>query len=94
MQTERFKNHPTHEGVGALAPSVVKSTNLAFGKSVRASSSYDDNFRPEYAVDDNNGTLWRPCGMGQEWLEIDLGRPNRYKRSGHNLNMALSSINT
>ena len=34
----------------------------------------DDNFRPEYAVDDNNGTLWRPRGMGQEWLEIDLGR--------------------
>ena len=34
----------------------------------------DHNFRPEYAVDDNNGTLWRPRGMGQEWLEIDLGR--------------------
>ena len=41
---------------------------------MRASSSYDDNFRPEYAVDDNNGTLWHPRGMGQEWLEIDLGR--------------------
>ena len=68
---------PTHDGVGALAPSVVKSTNLAFGKSVRASSSYDDNFRPEYAVDGNNGTLWRPRGMGQEWLEIDLGRPQQ-----------------
>ena len=27
---------PTHDGVGALAPSVVKSANLAFGKSVRA----------------------------------------------------------
>lgn len=65
---------PTHDGVGALAPSVVKSTNLAFGKHVRASSSYDDNFRPEYAVDDNNGTLWRPRSMGQEWIEIDLGR--------------------
>lgn len=68
---------PTHDGVGALAPSVVKSNNLASGKSVRASSSYDDNFRPEYAVDDNNGTLWRPRGMGQEWLEIDLGRPQQ-----------------
>lgn len=44
---------------------------------MRASSSYDDNFRPEYAVDDNNGTLWRPRGMGQEWLEIDLGRPQQ-----------------
>lgn len=27
---------------------------------------------PEYAVDDNNGTLWRPKTMGQEWIEIDL----------------------
>lgn len=65
---------PTHEGVGALAPSVVKSPNLALGKSVRASSYYDDNFLPQYAVDDNNGTLWRPRSMGQEWIEIDLGR--------------------
>lgn len=64
---------PTHKGVGALAPSVVKSENLALGDGVRASSCYDDNFRAEYAVDDNNGTLWRPRGMGQEWLEIDLG---------------------
>ena len=64
---------PTHKGVGALAPSVVKSENLALGAGVRASSCYDDNFRAEYAVDDNNGTLWRPRGMGQECLEIDLG---------------------
>ena len=64
---------PTHKGVGALALSVVKSENLALGAGVRASSCYDDNFRAEYAVDDNNGTLWRPRGMGQEWLEIDLG---------------------
>ena len=64
---------PTHKGVGALAPSAVKSENLALGAGVRASSCYDDNFRAEYAVDDNNGTLWRPRGMGQEWLEIDLG---------------------
>ncbi len=64
---------PSHKGVVALAPSVVKSENLALGAGVRASSCYDDNFRAEYAVDDNNGTLWRPRGMGQEWLEIDLG---------------------
>ncbi len=64
---------PTHDGVGALAPSTVQSKNLAYQKTVRASSFYDDNFRPELAVDDNNGTLWRPRGMGQEWIEIDLG---------------------
>lgn len=64
---------PTHDGIGALAPFMVKSKNLASGKAVRASSFYDENFRPELAVDDNNGTLWRPRGMGQEWIEIDLG---------------------
>ena len=64
---------PTHKGVGALAPSVVKSENLALGAGVRASSCYEDNFRAENAVDDNNRTMWRPHGMGQEWLEIDLG---------------------
>ena len=64
---------PTHDGIGALAPSVVKSKNLALGAKVRASSFYDADFCPEYAVDDNNGTLWRPRGMGQEWIEMDLG---------------------
>ena len=64
---------PTHDGIGALAPSVVKSKNLALGAKVRASSFYDADFCPEYAVDDNNGTLWRPRGMGQEWIEVDLG---------------------
>ena len=51
----------------------MKSKNLALGAKVRASSFYDADFRPEYAVDDNNGTLWRPRGMGQEWIEMDLG---------------------
>lgn len=68
---------PTHEGVGALASSVIKGQNLAYGKHVTASSHYDDNFLPSYAVDDNNGTLWRPAGMGQEWIEIDLGRSEK-----------------
>ena len=64
---------PTHDGIGALASSEEKSKNLALGAKVRASSFYDADFRPEYAVDDNNGTLWRPRGMGQEWIEMDLG---------------------
>lgn len=64
---------PTHEGVKNLGKSNIKGKNLAYKKRVKASSFYDDNFRPEYAVDDNNGTLWRPEGMGQEWIEIDLG---------------------
>lgn len=63
----------SHTGIDFGLPSTADSQNLAFEKKVRASSAYDDNFKPEYAVDDNNGTLWRPAGMGQEWIEIDLG---------------------
>lgn len=70
---------PTHKGVGFLGKNSVKSKNLAFGKKVTASSYYDDNSIPQYAVDDNNGTLWRPKGMGQEWLEIDLGKPENIR---------------
>ncbi len=70
---------PTHDGVGPLAPSVLTSANLALGARVTASSFYDDDFLPEYAVDDNNGTLWRPRGMGQEWIEIDLGSMQKIK---------------
>lgn len=62
----------SHSGVKAFAPSVLKSENLAYRKPVKVSSYYDYNFLPEYAVDDNNGTLWRPRTMGQEWIEIDL----------------------
>lgn len=68
------KISPTHDGVGLLAPSVVKSRNLALGCPVTASSFYDEDFLPDFAVDDNNGTLWRPRGMESEWLCIDLGK--------------------
>ena len=70
---------PTHSGIGYLGRPAVSQRNLAFGKKVKASSGYDDNFKPEYAVDDNNGTLWRPAGMGQEWIEIDLGKKERIR---------------
>ena len=63
--------------VGDWPPPLLNQTTSPLVKACAPSSSYDDNFRPEYAVDDNNGTLWRPRGMGQEWLEIDLGRPQQ-----------------
>lgn len=69
----------THKGVGRLGKSVLTSPNLAYGKPVKVSSYYDKNFLPEYAVDDNNGTLWRPRTMGQEWIEIDLQRTETIK---------------
>lgn len=70
---------PTHDGIGLLAPSVIRSRNLALDCKVEASSYYDDDFMPSYAVDDNNGTLWRPKGTGSEWLKIDLGKTQKIK---------------
>ncbi len=77
---------PTHSGVGPLAENVESSTNLAFTRAVEADSHYVDSFRkhayrPEYAVDDNNATLWRPADnkMGHE-LTIDLGSIQTVRR--------------
>ena len=68
---------PTHDGIGNLGENVVKSSNIALNCKVKASSYYDKDFLPQYAVDDNNGTLWRPVTDGQEWLELDLGKVNK-----------------
>ena len=77
---------PSHQGVGLLAPNTEPSKNLAFCKPVKADSFYKDTlrgqeYRPEYAVDDNNATLWRPADnkMGH-WLTVDLGAPTRIRR--------------
>ena len=51
---------PTHNAQNVdLFKGNSKYRNLAFGAKVTASSYYDDWFRPEYAVDDNNATLWK-----------------------------------
>ena len=70
---------PTHSGVlpDALCRKKAKRTarNLAFGAQVTASSVLSKDFRAEYAVDDNNGTLWRPANnQGTAWLQLDLGK--------------------
>ena len=71
---------PKHNGIGYLAESTNPFENLAYNKNVKASSYYNDDFRPEYVVDDNNATLWRPKTCGKEWLEIDLGSAQNVKR--------------
>ena len=59
--------------------------NLAYGAKVSASSYYDDWFRPEYAVDDNNATLWKARHTSwdpvphSEWIQIDLGRKMQFR---------------
>ena len=83
---------PTHnaQGVPFLIPQTTKQANdqtpnIAFGAKVTASSYYDEWFKPEYAVDDNNATLWKArhsnWGRGShqdEWLQIDLGKVEKF----------------
>lgn len=80
---------PTHNALNVdLFKGKTKYKNLAHGAKVTASSFYDDWFKPEYAVDDNNATLWkaRRCIWDspksstphEEWLQIDLGRSMKF----------------
>ncbi|TKC08060.1 glycoside hydrolase family 43 [Pedobacter polaris] len=74
------KINPTHEGVGYLAKNSNPHTNLAFKAKVKASSFYSDDFKPSFAVDDNNGTLWKPKNnTSASWLELDLGSVKNVK---------------
>ena len=71
---------PTHDGV---LPRSVRNMptreNLAFGAKTSASSFYSDDFRPQYATDDNNATLWRPATCnGKDYLQIDLGEEKEF----------------
>ena len=67
---------PSHSGV--LPRSVADKPvlkNLAFGAKATASSYYSEDFRPAYATDDNNATLWKPATCtGEDYLQIDLGQ--------------------
>ena len=71
---------PTHDAQGVDLFKTQSSRNLALNAKVTASSYYDEWFRPEYAVDDNNATLWKATKSNwdgkrhDEWLLIDLGR--------------------
>ena len=75
---------PTHNAQGVTLFKPQTSRNLALGVKVTASSYYDDWFSPEYAVDDNNATLWKAAKSNwngkhhDEWLQIDLGRKQKF----------------
>ncbi|WP_413669018.1 family 43 glycosylhydrolase [Mucilaginibacter sp. Mucisp86] len=66
---------PTHLGVGLLGKSTINTLDEAYQKKVTASSYYNENYKPSFAVDNNNGTLWKPADNGAKpvWLTIDLG---------------------
>lgn len=73
-----------HEGVGFLQKNAQPAKNLAIGGAVKASSSYSHHFKPEYAIDENNATLWRakslPEAGANEWIEVDLRKVHPVKR--------------
>lgn len=76
---------PTHDGV--LPVSLQKKAqknvakNLAYQARVTVSSVLGDDFKAEYAVDDNNATLWRPANnLGASWLQIDLGKVQKFNQ--------------
>ncbi|MCX6345096.1 MAG: family 43 glycosylhydrolase [Armatimonadetes bacterium] len=75
------KLEPTHSGVGYLAPSTKKDTNLALGKTTTASSYAGADYIPAYAADENNGTLWKASSYTYpQWLQVDLGQTYTIKR--------------
>lgn len=86
---------PTHNGIGYLAENSISYRNLAYLSDVSASSYYhlsspptrfesegiNHSYLPEFATDDNNGTLWKAeDGRLPQILTIDLGKKNNIKR--------------
>ena len=70
----------SHDGIGNLQP-LTTGENIAFGKPVTASSYYSEDYKPQYATDDNNGTLWRPkTTNGGEWIQVDLQETKKISR--------------
>jgi len=76
---------PTHNAQNvAIGGKWKGELNLALGALVTASSYYDEWFKPEYAVDDNNGTLWKARHTNwdptqhDEWLQVDLGKVQKF----------------
>lgn len=73
---------PTHTGIGLLGKNSNPYPNQAYLKKVTASSFYNQDFKPEYAVDNNNGTLWKPAtnSTAPASLTIELGKTISVKR--------------
>jgi len=76
------KLEPTHTGIGLLGKNSNPYPNQAYLKKVTASSYYSEDYKPEFAVDNNNGTLWKPANnsTANASLKIDLGKLTKVKR--------------
>ena len=76
------KVKPTHTGIGYLGENTNPFDNLLFQKAIKASSCYSEEFKPQFAVDDNNGTLWKAkTNILPQTLDIDLGLVKRIQRT-------------
>ena len=86
---------PDHIGIGYLGKNSIPYPNLAFQAKVTASSYYhllappnryattgiDYAYLPQYATDDNNGTIWKASsGSLPQSLIVDLGKIRDIKR--------------
>jgi hypothetical protein len=73
---------PTHTGIGFLGANTNAYPNLVYQKKVTASSFYSDDYKPAFAIDDNNGTLWKPKdnSTAPAWLQVDLGAVTTVKK--------------
>jgi hypothetical protein len=72
---------PSHAGIGYLAPSTKRDTDISLGKPATASSSAGAEFAPRYVTDENNGTLWKASEYKfPQWVRVDLGSPRKFAR--------------
>ncbi|MFH6991557.1 family 43 glycosylhydrolase [Flavobacterium sp. FlaQc-48] len=78
---------PSSKGIDDLVRSVVPD-DIAFGATTTASSfyhlkstEYDYEYKPSYATDDNNATMWKAAdNTSPQDLTIDLGSEKKIKR--------------
>lgn len=78
---------PTSKGISDLVKSAVPE-DIAFGKTTTASSyyhlkstQYDYEYKPSYATDDNNATMWKAAdNTTPQHLIVDLGAEKKIRR--------------
>ncbi|PKQ67273.1 hypothetical protein BZG01_07725 [Labilibaculum manganireducens] len=86
---------PTHKGIGYLRKNQIPEKDLAFKAKTTATSYYhlespatkytnspvDYKYLPEYATDNNNGTMWKAASSTYpQSLVIDLGKKVKVAR--------------
>jgi len=56
------------------------SVNLSQGKAATASTTYSSTYAASKAVDGSTGTYWRSTSTGSQWVRVDLGSSQSFKR--------------